>query len=253
MCIVVLSERDERRSASSTELRRIRRAFWRFQLCYDMCQPERAPSEAEGAKYPHAMIQKPCSPGTGRPRHTGEKPKDFLDEFTQSLSYWEAEKFDAVRSYLRCLINNLRHGAHSDPSQLRSQPALIQRLLNDSGYWRQVGEKQLDHVLVADLPLGRSQCQLSPERWPYLGIANEANFYFELFTSLTLLGWRMWDEERLVMRALVYDWVGDCPLAGVDLLFGEPVVEGEEAQSKCLNRWVAEVCQTDDELEESEM
>ena len=248
MCIVVPSELGERRSASSTELHRIRRAFWCFQFCYDTCHPERVPSEAESAKYPHTMTQKPCSPGTERPRHTGENPKDFVDQFTGSLCYWEEEEFEAVRSYLRCLINNLKYGTRTDPSRLRLQPALIQRLLNDPEYWRRNGGKDFDHVLVANSQLGRPKYQLSLERWPYLGIANEANVYFELFTSLTLLGWRMWDEERLVMRGLIYDTAGDDPLGGVHLLLGEPVVEGDQAQSTCLNRWVAEVCQTDDEL-----
>ena len=263
-CIVRPSELQTRRSPSSTELHRSRRAFWRFQLCYDMCHPERVPCEVDGAKYSPIMrpvahhqmhrIQKACFPDTDWPRHTGNKLKDFMQEFIQSLCPWEVEEFEAVRFHLRRVINRLQYSARKDPSRLKSQPALLQRLLNDPEYWQQANESPFDHLLVLKLPNYQPSRRLNSGRRPPSVAANAANFSgVPPFTSLKLLSWRMWDKERMIMRGLIDDTSDPFHFNTIFWSDDGIVRECEDAQSAHLNCWAAEVCQNDVELEQEKL
>ena len=104
------------RSPSSTALHCIRRAFWRFQLCYELvhaeeCMPSRAEDQTQSQPsrrylhYRNHQVAKPCFPSTGwLCKHAGKTPRTlrFCMHNTPARA---VEEIGAVRFHLASLIN----------------------------------------------------------------------------------------------------------------------------------------------------
>ena len=119
---------------SPVELHRIRRSFWRFQLCLDICQPEGAEAGLVGV--PERQQQRQNDAGSsGNPscprfvQHQASQPvtttlrnwlqcrgepyrPESLSRFLVNLSEWERTELDAVRFHLIHEVNTLQYHRH---------------------------------------------------------------------------------------------------------------------------------------------
>ena len=217
-CIIKQSERKEQRPVSTTELYRTRRAFWRFELCYDMCHAaDSRPSGPDGGECLHNLcgsascqthrIEKQRFPKADWLGHTGKKLPYFLNDYLQNMCQWEVEEFEAVRCYLVSLTNKLQYGGRGDTSRLKSQPALVQRLIDDLSHWQEDKEYPINFLLVGDLRSGLGWNASPPVSGcsPRNGEANEADIPWVPIPCPEQWGWRMWDKERVATRLLISD------------------------------------------------
>jgi hypothetical protein len=132
---------------SPIELCRIRRAFWHFQICYDLTtlraqrpaliRPEDLPPESPS--FPRFVWDQDsgCGPGPNFSEswlNSGNgKAREFeVDEFIRMLSIWEIAEFEAVRFHLACVLNSLQYQSSTTGSDgVHEQSVLIQHLMHD--------------------------------------------------------------------------------------------------------------------------
>ena len=230
--IVKPSEQPER-PPSSKELSRIRRAFWHFQLCYELAHgedsmPSRAEDEAEAepsrrfVHYRTHLLGSSCFPGTGwLYGHTEKKTSNIVRTYMAMAPSWVVEKIEAVRFQLACLMNIVQYENQEQgkPSHSTSRPGLLQRLMKDLDYWREDKETPVNHLLVAELRPGLLETIREP-----------------LLAHIDQWGFGLWDVERLTARGLK----PDLEQAHSGDLVDKAFRECEVAQSTYIDRWVAE-------------
>ena len=205
---------------SPIELCRIRRAFWRFQICYDLStsrtkwpaliRPKISPPESPSFPRFVWYQNSGCGPGPNSSEswlNSGNgKAREFkVDEFIRTLSIWEIVEFEAVRFHLACVLNSLQYQSSTTGSDhVHEQPVLIQQLMHDLRTWNLDGTKEKDHILVADLRIVSPRAQVQ-KYWDENGSANFANadvtqrsrIWTKYHDQDEHWGWRMWDVERL--------------------------------------------------------
>ena len=237
--VVKPSEQPER-PPSPTELHRIRRAFWHFQLCYELVHAEESmPSGAEDetqsqrsrrfVHYRTHQVEMPDFPITGwLYGHAGKKISPTVHVYMHSIPSWAVEEVEAVRFHLASLINALQYQGQENPSLFTCQPALLQRLIQDLEHWREDKENPVDHLLVADLWSVHDRSPVADrERW----------------------GWGMWDTERLSKRGLKPGSQDKQSQLQLDKVLRKC----EDAQSTYIDRWVADKFRVDMWLAEKEI
>ncbi|KAK3175108.1 hypothetical protein OEA41_002354 [Lepraria neglecta] len=250
-------------SISPTELCRIRRAFWRFQLCYELSgsrEPSAAPARQQSPPcrsplptrfvWPQTSFRAgPCISQAwlnGR----GETAREIeVERFLQTLSIWEIAEFEAVRSHLASVVNTLQYRRSTTGFDgVHEQPVLIQRLMHDLRNWNLDGADEEDHLLVANLRMVRHPAGVG-KYWLENGEANFANSTTTQRSRLSTRyndkdehwGWCMWDVERLIRRGLLL----------------EPGPEASSAKAECdsardtfIYEWVTKKRKRDREIEE---
>ncbi|CAF9902818.1 MAG: hypothetical protein ALECFALPRED_000034 [Alectoria fallacina] len=204
---------------SPIELHRIRRSFWRFQLCYDVCHPEGESSSREGCdiksrstrqyvQYQNKEIVCGSVPDWLQRRGEAYRP-EALSRFLSNLSGWEHEELEAVQFHLAHAVNSLQYfRSCGSEDKLMQQPVLLQRLIRDIDHWDTQNPK--DHVLVADFRQSRFANHY-PIVWDRIRDLYDASFPNTPRTvAMQVLqnghpqwGWCLWDEERLVKRGLI--------------------------------------------------
>ena len=225
---IVRPSQQPERPPSASELYRIRRAFWHFQLCYELIQaenpmPSRIKDQSQSQRsrrYVHYRSHRfgdKCFPNTGwLYGHKGRKLSRTVNCCQHTVPYWKFGMIEAVRLHLASLVNTIQYQGQGKTAPLSSrQPALLQRLVNDLDHWREDKENPVDHLLVADL---RPEHNRSP-------IADKEQW-----------GWAMWDGERLTMRGLK----PDSPRKRFGRQSDKAFRECEDAQSTYIDRWVVE-------------
>ena len=230
--IVKPSEQPDR-PPSSKELSRIRRAFWHFQLCYELAHGEDSlPSRAEDepqtepsrrfVQYRTQLIGSSRFPGTGwLYGHMEKKTSSIVRTYMAMALSWVVEEIEAVRFHLACLMNNFQYECQeqgkSSYSSLR--PGLLQRLMKDLDYWREDKEHPVNHLLVAELKHGLLDYSSQP-----------------ILVRRVQWGFGLWDVERLNTRGLK----PGSQQANSEDLSDKAFRECEVAQSTYIDRWVAE-------------
>lgn len=204
---------------SQIELHRIRRSFWRFQLCYDMCHPEEMRSSREHydvksrstRQYVQYQRKQPNSgrvPNSLQARSEAYRP-EALSRFISNLCRWELDEIEAIRFHLAHEVNKVQYlrSCGSD-DQLVRQPVLLQRLIRDIDHW-DTGSPE-DHVLVASFRRSRYATDY-PIVWnrrrdlygassPNTPRRSDMQAFQEGHSQW---GWCLWDEERLVKRGMI--------------------------------------------------
>lgn len=89
-------------------------------------------------------------------RCRGLPPAALLQDFLNTLTVWEIEELDAVRSHIRAEVNAVQRnriaGASSD--DLTDQPLLLQKKIRDLDYWRSEPHLPTDHLLDSSVKTG---------------------------------------------------------------------------------------------------
>ena len=228
--IVKPSEQPER-PPSSRELSRIRRAFWYFQLCYELAHgedsiPSGAEDEAQSepsrrfVHYRTHLAGISHFPSTGwLYGHTGKKSPSIVSTYMVMIPSWVVEEIEAVRFHLACLMNTFQYQEQGKPSCSSSQRGLLRRLMKDLDHWQEDKENPVNHLLVAELMPG------------LLCYSKDS-----LLARRDQWGFGLWDEERLNKRGLT----PDLQQARSGDLSDKALRECEDAQSTYIDRWVAE-------------
>ncbi|KAF6240124.1 hypothetical protein HO173_001734 [Letharia columbiana] len=204
---------------SPIELHRIRRSFWRFQLCYDMCHPEEVSSSREicevksrgTRQYVQCQSKQPISgsvPNWLQGRSEAYRP-EALSRFLPNLSRWEHDELEAVRFHLALKVNRLQYlRSCGSNDELIGEPALLQRLIRDIDHW-DTGSPE-DHVLVAAFRQSQ-HARSHPIVWHRIRHCYDASIpntpRRSVIQSLQVghpqWGWCLWDEKRLVKRGMI--------------------------------------------------
>ena len=219
-------------SLSDTESYRVRRAFWRFQLCYELTHPGGSVDVRHNAEAPERWerryignedaVRTPLTMkgwlfGRGE---TTQAP--ILKDFLQTLCPWEIEEIIIARFHLITKVNAFQYNRIAGISDdLRNQNSLLQRLVMDLDNWQRDLENPKDHLLLTNLRAFHRDPDLchDPE-WlgnpP--GVASEN---IEPVDDLDLgytrpQWWCMWDVQRLSACGFIghYDhieviWIGN--------------------------------------------
>ena len=263
-CIIKPSGQEDALSVSSTELYRTRRAFWRFQLCYDMCHADDL--VPYGFESQHASPLAGLFPcywsrqiyvlgflDTTRLEPTNPILPDFLTFLLRNTSGQEVEELDTVHDYLALLINKLQSGGgHKNSSRLRSEPALLQRLINDFSHRQdEEADEKVDPIAFMrnEIRYGGARFALYRDnrRRPGFQALNEAIISNGPSISDKNWGWRIWDQDRLAMSSL-------SSLTGFNGIEFRKILreceEAPEAQSTYLDYWVGGINCDNVKLEE---
>ena len=232
--IVEPSEQPDR-PPSSEELSRIRRAFWHFQLCYELAHGDDSMPSGAGVEgqsepsrrfvqYRNHLVGSFHFPGTGwLYGHTEKKTSCIIRTYMAMAPSAVVEEIEAVRFHLACLMNIFQYEYHElgkpSYSGSRSRPGLLQRLIKDLNYWREDKENPVNHLIVAELRPGLLKC------------SDESPF-----AQRYQWGFGLWDMERLNKRGLK----PDLQKAHSGDLSEKAFRECEDAQSTYIDRWVAE-------------
>ena len=234
--IIKPSEQPDR-PPSSAELYRTRRAFWYFQLCYELVHaeesiPSRADADALSQRsrryvyYQTHQVGEPTCPDSGwLCGHTGKSTSPTVHCLMHSIPPEAVQEIEAARFHLASLVNAFQYQGQAEASCSSWQPALLQRLIKDLDHWREDKENPVDHLLVADLGLEHDR---SPDREQW--------------------GWAMWDAERLSKRGLSPDSQDKRSRILSDRAFREC----EDVQSTYIDRWVTKKFRNDVRLIEEE-
>lgn len=260
---IAIPGREADDTVSPTELCRIRRAFWRFQLCYELSgsrEPSAAPARQQGPPcrsplstrffWPQTSFKAgPCISQAwlnGR----GETAREIqLESFLQTLSIWEIAEFEAVRFHLTSVVNTLQYRRSTTGFDgVHEQPVLIQRLMYDLRNWNLDGADEKDHLLVANLRMVRHSAGVE-RYWLENGEANFANSATTERSRLSTRydkkdkhwGWCMWDVERLIRRGLLLETGPEASLAKQ---------ECDAARDTFIYEWVTNKRKRDREIEE---
>ena len=253
---------------SPTESHRIRRAFWGFQLCYDMCHPEDTTSSRGNyevksrstRRYVQYQINQPNSknvPNWLKCRGEKYRPK-FLSRYLPKLSRWEHEELEAIRFHLTAEVNRVQfHRSCGSDDKLFREPVLLQRLIRDIDHWDPAISE--DHILVTALRQTR-YARHEPVVWDRFHHLYDASFpntshrlQIQVFQEGNpQWGWCLWDETRLEQRGLfdvVYEkllsvWKGDDEVQTARIrerrgVLGRTHAECVSAQYTVLDRRIA--------------
>ena len=198
---------------SDTESYRVHRAFWRFQLCYELTHPGGSVYVAHNAESPKRWSRRYIGneDGIPVPRPTKgwlscrERPRaHLLTTFLQTLYPWEIEEINVARFHLTTVVNAFQYNRTAGtPDDLRNENLLLQRLVMDLDNWHEGPEFPTDHLLVADLRVSPRDYDLCHEPiWPQnpleAGSVNiEPNDLNGLQYARAQWGWCMWDVPRL--------------------------------------------------------
>ena len=219
---------------SDTESYRVHRAFWRFQLCYELTHPGGSVDVEYNAEPPERWSRRYIGheDGIPVPRPTKgwlscrEMPRaPLLTEFLQTLYPWEIEEINVVRFHLTTIVNAFQYNRIAGtPDDLRDQNSLIQRLVMDLDNWHDDPETPTDHLLVANLQVSPRD----PDLWHEpiwldnpleAGSVNiEPNGLNGLQYARAQWGWCMWDVPRLQACGFIglsshieEAWIGTAP------------------------------------------
>ena len=198
---------------SDTEAYRVHRAFWRFQLCYELTHPGGSADVECNAEAPERWSRRYIGHEDGIPvtrpakgwlscRERRQAP--LLTEFLQRLYPWEVEEMNVARFHLMTSVNAFQYNRIAGtPDDLRDQNSLMQRLVMDLDNWHEDSENPMDHLLVADLRVSPRNPALCHEPI-WLDNPLEAGFVNIEPKDLNGLiyvrpqwGWCMWDVPRL--------------------------------------------------------
>ena len=244
-CVIKPSGQEDALPISSTELYRARRAFWRFQFCYDMCHADNPVPYGFDSEYGSPLVKRfPCYRtrrihmlrflDINRLEPTNPILPDFLTSFLRNTSGQEVEELDTVHYYMALLISKLQCGGHRNSARLKSQPALLQRLINDFGHQRDEKLYPIAFMRELEIRYGGARFALyrGNERRSRIKAPNESIISWVPSISDENWGWHMWDEDRLAMRSLR-------SLTGFNgAAFKEILRECKDAQSTYLDYWV---------------
>lgn len=196
-----------------TETYRVRRAFWRFQLCYELCHPEGSVDMTHNAEAPerwarryinneHTVTESLTMKGWLFRR--GEPQAPLLKDFLQTLWPWEIEELKVACFHLTTQVNAFQYNRIAGtPDDLRNQNLLLQRLVMDLDNWHADPENPRDHLLVTNLQgFQREPYSCHDPVWPDNPLAVGSNNVEpadlnDLHRVERQWGWCMWDLERL--------------------------------------------------------
>ena len=230
---------------SSTESYRVRRAFWRFQLCYELSHPggsvdvkhnDEAPKR-ETRRYVEieGVVLRPLAMRNWLVSR-GKPQAPLLRDFLQTLSFWEIEEMNVARFHLTTQVNAFqRKRIAGTPNDLRNQNSLLQRLVMDLDNWHADPENPRDHLLVTSLRVFQGNPALRHDPfWP----GNPLEVAFKNVDPNTLnglnyekaqWGWCMWDIHRL----------GACGFQGFDIFTEAWSGKTPPSDFRCINDIVA--------------
>ena len=204
---------------SDTESYRVHRAFWRFQLCYELTHPGGSVDVEHNAEPPERWSRRYVGneDGVPVPRPTKgwlscrETPRaSLLTGFLQTLYPWEIEEINVVRFHLTTVVNAFQYyRIAGTPDDLRDQNSLLQRLVIDLDNWHEDPEFPTDHLLVANLRVSPRDSDLWHEPiwldnpWEAGSMNVEPNDLNGLQYARPQWGWCMWDVPRLQARGFI--------------------------------------------------
>ena len=198
---------------SDRESYRVQRAFWRFQLCYELTHPGGSADVRHNAEAPERWARRYVNneesfpvprPMKGWLFGRAEPQAPLLNDFLQTLTPWEIEEISVARFHLTTKVNAFQYNRIAGtPDDLRNQDSLLQKLVMDLDNWHEDPENPKDHLLVADLwvsPRDHSRCH--DPVWlgnpPEVGSVNvDPNNLNGLQYARAQWGWCMWDVPRL--------------------------------------------------------
>ena len=205
---------------SDTESYRVHRAFWRFQLCYELAHPGGSVDVRHNAEAPERWARRYISthddipmplPMKGWLFDRAEPQAPLLKDFLQTLSPWEIEEIKIARFHLTNKVNAFQYNRIAGTSDdLRNQNSLLQRLVMDLDNWHDDPENPKDHLLVANLWVSQRDPDLCPDP-VWLGnplgagsINVDPNVLNGLQYARSPWGWCMWDVPRLRASGFIY-------------------------------------------------
>ena len=205
---------------SDTESYRVHRAFWRFQLCYELAHPGGSVDVRHNAEVPDRWARRYISdeddipvprPMKGWLFGRGVPPAPLLKDFLQTLSPWEIKEVIVARLHLTTKVNAFQYNRIEGTSDdLRNQNTLLQRLVMDLDNWHDDPENPTDHLLVADLWVSQRDPDLCHDPvWlgnpPDVGSKNvEPADLNGLQYARRQWGWCMWDVPRLRASGFIH-------------------------------------------------
>ena len=213
---------------SESEMCRVTRAFWRFQLSYELAHPEDTTqlssdndskvSQQWDRRYifyeNHTTVQRERQ---GWLTCSGHQSSYCLNEFLETLWGWEIDEIEVVRFHLRSEVNTFQYnGTTNGSTELSEQPSLLQILVRDLDYWRLDTNAPIDYVLVTNLGRIVGLLVMNVAHW-YITIWPDIPYDLNIpnFFDVTLWsyidynqynqqwGWRLWDQDRLKDRGLL--------------------------------------------------
>lgn len=198
---------------SHTESYRVHRAFWRFQLCYELSHPGGSVGVKHNAEPPERWSRRYIGHEDGIPvprlrngwLSCRELPRaPLLTDFLQTLYSWEIEEITVARFHLMTQVNAFQYNRIAGtPDDLRNENSLMQRLVMDLDNWHKDPEIPRDHLLVADLRVSPRHPDLYHEPiWldnplEACSVNIEPNSLNGLLYARAQWGWCMWDVPRL--------------------------------------------------------
>ena len=255
-CIIKPSGQEDGLPVSSSELYRTCRAFWHFQFFYDMCHADEAVPYGFDSELGSPLLKRfPCYRtrriqmlsflDTDRLEPTNPILPDFLTFFLRNTRDQEVEEFGTVHYFLALLISKLQCGGHRNSSRLKSQPGLLQRLMNDFGNQR---DDPIESMAKTEFRYGEARFALQRSHGcpPQFEAPNKAFSSIVSIISDQNWGCRMWDRVRLAKRSLN----SHAALCSVDSKSNQILQECKQAQSMYLDDWVSKIHHDDVELEE---
>ena len=230
---------------SSTESYRVRRAFWRFQLCYELSHPGGSVDVEHNDEAPERgtrrylereaiLLRRLTMKGWLVGRRQPQAP--LLKDFLQTMSFWEIEEISVARFHLVTQVNAFQYNRTAGtPDDLRNQNSVLQRFVMDLDNWHADPENPKDHLLVTNLrKFYGDPALLHDPVWPGnpLEVASrnvEPSDLNELIYAKGQWGWCMWDVHRF----------GACGFQGLDIL--EESWSGKTPPSDfwCINHIIA--------------
>ena len=198
---------------SDTESYRVHRAYWRFQLCYELSHPGGSLDVKHNAEPPERWSRRYIGYEAGVPGRRltkdwlcyRELPRaPLLTGFLQTLYPWEIEEINVARFHLITQVNVFQYNRIAGtPDDLRNQNLLMQRLVMDLDNWHEDSEIPRNHLLVVDLRVSPRRPDLYHEPiWldnplEACSVNVEPNLLNGLSYSRAQWGWCMWDVPRL--------------------------------------------------------
>ena len=221
---------------SPTEWYRIQRAFWRFQLCYELAhaapsagtiptkkdRSSKVPDRWQRRYFQHRRYYpEETQPMPNWVQNRGLPPGELLTDYLNTLTSWEIEELDAARFHVRAEVNRFQYhrvaGAEAG-EDLGEQDLLLQRLVRDLDYWNEDPHLPTDHFLVVDFfhPAIEAAHRVSTVWTDIPSPANEPNITSGPNCTMALQlaqmiayqnyeswGWSMWDSARASKRGIL--------------------------------------------------
>ena len=205
---------------TDSESYRVRRAFWRFQLCYELTHPGGSVDVRHNDEAPERWTRRYVGDKMVIPAaltmkgwlFCHEEPQaPLLKDFLQTLWWWEIEEINAARYHLTTKVNAFQYNRIAGTSDdLRNQNSLLQRLVMDLDNWHADSENPKDHLLVTNLIVSQRDPYLCHDP-VWLGIPLEATninidpIDLQFQGARAQWGWCMWDVHRLRVCGFIED------------------------------------------------